>query len=118
MTHHNVPAAPPKDFKDIPNPPAKGISYYTPAQEPVAGTALSENPPKLFTPLKIRGMTMQNRIVVCSYPESRIEHEPDHCSCPLSASTLQMMAISRLGSLHILVFEEITNSRGLGIWLI
>ena len=62
--HHNVAAAPPKDFKDIPNPAAEGISYYTPAQVPVAGSALSENPPAVFTPIKIRGMTIQNRVVV------------------------------------------------------
>jgi hypothetical protein len=55
--------------KDIPNQGAKGISYYTPAQIPSAGTASDPQPdgfrpPKLFQPLKIRLLTMQNRIMV------------------------------------------------------
>ena len=62
--HHNIPAEEPTSRPDIPNPGAEGISYYTPAQNPVAGTALSANPPGLFTPLKIRGLTLQNRIMV------------------------------------------------------
>lgn len=50
------------------NRPAPGIPYYTPAQIPPAGSA-SEQPdgkavPKLFQPLKIRGLTLQNRIMV------------------------------------------------------
>jgi hypothetical protein len=51
------------------NAPAKGISYFTPAQNPPAGTLVKvpegQKEPKLFTPLKIRGMTVQNRIMVC-----------------------------------------------------
>jgi hypothetical protein len=51
------------------NEPAKGISYFTPAQNPPAGTLVKvsegRKEPKLFTPLKIRGMTVQNRIMVC-----------------------------------------------------
>jgi hypothetical protein len=51
------------------NVAAKGISYFTPAQVPPAGTALDPQPhgrkiPKLFQPLKIRGMEFQNRIFV------------------------------------------------------
>jgi hypothetical protein len=55
------------------NRPAKGISYYTPAQIPPAGTFVASddgNQPKLFTPLKLRGMTLQNRIMLsplCQY---------------------------------------------------
>lgn len=57
----------------IPNVPAKGISYFTPAQVPPAGTAgdaESERSgiPKLFQPLTIRGVTFPNRIFV-SAPE-------------------------------------------------
>jgi hypothetical protein len=49
--------------------PAKGISYYTPAQNPPAGTASDPQPdsapfPKLFQPLKLRGATLQNRLIV------------------------------------------------------
>jgi 2,4-dienoyl-CoA reductase-like NADH-dependent reductase (Old Yellow Enzyme family) len=52
------------------NPPAVGALYYTPAQTPPSGTAISENPPKLFKPLTVRGVTFQNRIFLaplCQY---------------------------------------------------
>ncbi|KAH8820641.1 hypothetical protein F5884DRAFT_56983 [Xylogone sp. PMI_703] len=56
------------------NAPAKGISYFTPAQKPPAGTLVEvpegQKEPKVFTPLKIRGMTIQNRIMLsplCQY---------------------------------------------------
>ena len=59
----------------IPNPAAKGISYYTPAQIPAAGTAIDPQPecksiPKLFQPLKIRGVEFQNRIFVSIPPHT------------------------------------------------
>jgi 2,4-dienoyl-CoA reductase-like NADH-dependent reductase (Old Yellow Enzyme family) len=70
-SHHCVETheKPPPEHKDVPNPGAKGISYYTPAQTPPAGTASDpqpdgSHPPKLFQPLKIRGVTLQNRIMV------------------------------------------------------
>ncbi|KAH1338147.1 hypothetical protein KXX67_000809 [Aspergillus fumigatus] len=52
---------------DIENKPAPGISYFTPAQEPPAGTAANPQsdgsaPPKLFRPLSVRGLTFHNRI--------------------------------------------------------
>lgn len=51
------------------NAPAPNTSYFTPAQYPVAGTALDPQPdgrpiPLLFKPLKIRGVEFQNRIWV------------------------------------------------------
>lgn len=56
-------------YEDFPNVPAKGISYFTPAQHIPPGTAADPQsdgtqPPRLFQPLRIRGMTMQNRIAV------------------------------------------------------
>ncbi|KAK0609603.1 hypothetical protein B0T17DRAFT_501477 [Bombardia bombarda] len=59
----------------IVNEAAQGVPFFTPAQKPPAGTAVDPQPdqkpiPKLFTPLTIRGMTMQNRIMVspmCQY---------------------------------------------------
>lgn len=45
----------------IENVAAKGISYYTPAQEPPAGTQL-EGSIRLFTPITIRGVTLPNRL--------------------------------------------------------
>ncbi|GLB03978.1 hypothetical protein AtubIFM57258_009694 [Aspergillus tubingensis] len=53
----------------IDNPPAQGISYYTPAQSPPAGTQL-EGTTKLFTPLTIRSLTLPNRLFLaplCQY---------------------------------------------------
>lgn len=67
------------DIKEEPhntNVAAKGVSFFTPEQSPPAGTALSagkdgkDKIPKLFQPLKIRGMEMQNRIMLsplCQY---------------------------------------------------
>lgn len=54
---------------------APGIPYYTPIQSPASGTAVDPQPdgrplPKLFQPLKIRGVEFQNRIFVspmCQY---------------------------------------------------
>ncbi|KAE9409725.1 FMN-linked oxidoreductase [Gymnopus androsaceus JB14] len=57
------------------NQPAAGVPFFTPAQNPAAGTALDPQPngetiPKLFTPFKIRDVTFQNRIFLaplCQY---------------------------------------------------
>ncbi|KAI3010493.1 hypothetical protein CBS147346_1706 [Aspergillus niger] len=62
-------------MKDIKVEPAKGISYFTPAQETPAGTAANPQTsgkaiPKLFQPITIRGLTFQNRLGVspmCQY---------------------------------------------------
>ncbi|KAL2823743.1 NADH-dependent flavin oxidoreductase [Aspergillus pseudoustus] len=63
------------NWPDIPVKPAAGVSFYTPAQHPPAGTA--RNPqtsgkpiPKLFQPLTIRGQTFHNRLglaPMCQY---------------------------------------------------
>ncbi|OAQ57958.1 NADH oxidase [Pochonia chlamydosporia 170] len=53
----------------IDNVAAKGISYYTPAQDPPAGTQV-EGTTKLFRPLTIRGVTFPNRLFLaplCQY---------------------------------------------------
>jgi len=63
------------EYHAIVNKPAPHISYFTPAQEPPSGTATDPQPdgkeiPKLFKPLKIRGLTLQNRIMLsplCQY---------------------------------------------------
>jgi hypothetical protein len=59
---------------DIANKPAKGISYFTPAQVPPAGSAAiphsdGSQPPKLFQPMKVRGLTFQNRIGVSVFDQ-------------------------------------------------
>jgi hypothetical protein len=51
------------------NTPAPGISYFTPEQYPPSGTAVNPQSdgkpiPKLFQPIKIRGVQFQNRIFV------------------------------------------------------
>ncbi|RHZ58009.1 NADH:flavin oxidoreductase/NADH oxidase [Aspergillus thermomutatus] len=60
---------------DLDVAPAEGIPYFTPAQNPPAGTAANPQTdgkkiPKLFTPLTIRGVTFQNRLglaPLCQY---------------------------------------------------
>jgi hypothetical protein len=92
--HHGIevsrPATPSKEKNEkckepIFNVAAEGVPFYTPAQEPPAGTAvLPENGgklPKLFTPLQIRGITMPNRIWVspmCQYSAHEGFHTPWH----------------------------------------
>lgn len=54
---------------DIANKPAEGISYFTPAQVPPAGSAATPQsdgiePPKLFQSFQVRGVTFHNRIGV------------------------------------------------------
>ncbi|CAL1699589.1 unnamed protein product [Somion occarium] len=57
------------------NAPAPNVPFFTPAQYPAAGTALDPQPnskpiPKLFQPLRIRGVEFQNRIwlsPLCQY---------------------------------------------------
>ncbi|KAK0495078.1 hypothetical protein EDD18DRAFT_1396401 [Armillaria luteobubalina] len=57
------------------NVPAPGVSFFTPEQNPPAGTAVLPQPdgkslPTLFQPITIRGMTFPNRIFVspmCQY---------------------------------------------------
>ena len=51
------------------NEPAANVPYFTPAQIPASGAALDPQPdgkpiPKLFQPIKVRGVEFQNRIWV------------------------------------------------------
>lgn len=74
-----------KDLKCLHNAPAKGVPFFVPAQNPAPGTGL-EGPeggplPKLFTPLKIRGIEMPNRIWVspmCQYSAHEGFQSPWH----------------------------------------
>jgi len=73
MSHHNITHQPEEESHNV-NRAARGISYFTPAQLPPAGTALvsegQKSVPKLFKPLKLRGLTLQNRIMLsplCQY---------------------------------------------------
>ncbi|MCJ1254212.1 hypothetical protein MMC24_002026 [Lignoscripta atroalba] len=87
-SHHGVPQADQQDFthQTIENEAAPGISYYTPLQRPPAGTASDpqpdgSHPPKLFQPLKLRGLTLQNRIMLsplCQYSAEDGHHTAWH----------------------------------------
>lgn len=81
MASHNLlaeAAAAAPNYPSIPNKPAKGISYFTPAQDPISGTAKDpqsdgSHPPKLFQSLKARDVQFQNRIFLsplCQYSSS------------------------------------------------
>ena len=64
-----------------PNPAAPNVSYYTPLQHPPSGVALSPSPPKLFTPLTLRGVTFHNRIFLsplCQYSAQDGHFTPWH----------------------------------------
>ncbi|KZL76574.1 NADH-dependent flavin oxidoreductase/NADH oxidase [Colletotrichum tofieldiae] len=72
-THHNIQEKPDTPDHYV-NEPAPGIPYFTPKQDPPAGTALlpegQKDVPKLFRPLKLRGLVLQNRIALsplCQY---------------------------------------------------
>ncbi|KAF2494778.1 FMN-linked oxidoreductase [Lophium mytilinum] len=83
--HHGVTAAV-EEENHITNRAAAGVSYFTPAQLPPAGTALhmkdeGEKIPKLFTPLKIRGLTLHNRVMLsplCQYSAEDGHHTAWH----------------------------------------
>ena len=69
--HHNILEAGKQSFKHqtIENEAAPNISYYTPKQNPPAGSGSDpqpdgSHPPKLFQPLKLRGLKFHNRIMV------------------------------------------------------
>ncbi|KAM3414454.1 hypothetical protein BST61_g9619 [Cercospora zeina] len=66
------------DGSPILNVAAHNTNYFTPAQEPPAGSVrgLSDSTPKLFRPLSIRGLNMQNRIMVS--PMSQYSADDGH----------------------------------------
>jgi len=74
-TQGNRPSPAEGNSNELFNDAAEGVPYFTPAQTPPAGTAVVPQPdnkpiPKLFTPLKIRGLEIQNRIMLsplCQY---------------------------------------------------
>lgn len=74
-----------KCSKPIFNTAAKGVPFYTPEQDPPAGTAApgpdGQPIPRLFTPLKIRGVQLPNRLWVspmCQYSSHEGFHTPWH----------------------------------------
>ncbi|QSZ35871.1 hypothetical protein DSL72_006993 [Monilinia vaccinii-corymbosi] len=80
---HGVPCGTSTPRPGLLNTPAPGVSFYTPLQSPPSGTALSPSPstPKLFTPLRIRSLTLQNRIMLspmCQYSAANGHFTPWH----------------------------------------
>lgn len=84
-SHHALPKT--VEGEDhLANKAAPGVSYYTPLQDPPAGTAIgmkdgSDKIPKLFTPLKLRGVEFQNRIglsPLCQYSAENGHHTAWH----------------------------------------
>lgn len=66
-----------------PTPSSKSVSYYTPSPEfPISQAKETENLPKLFQPLKIKGITLPNRIglsPMCMYStDDNLEITPWH----------------------------------------
>ncbi|KAF2242290.1 FMN-linked oxidoreductase [Trematosphaeria pertusa] len=84
-SHHGLPKQV-EGENHLRNKAAPGISYFTPLQDPPAGTAIgmkdgSDKIPKLFTPLKLRGLTLQNRIALsplCQYSAENGHHTAWH----------------------------------------
>lgn len=83
-SHHGIPEAQQQDLshQSIVNAPAAKVPFYTPAQQPPAGTASDQkNAPKLFQPLHLRGLTLQNRIMLsplCQYSADYGHHTSWH----------------------------------------
>lgn len=85
-SHHNVADRPKVTPSEIfVNKPAPKISFFTPQQDPPAGTALladgQKDVPKLFRPLQLRGLTLQNRIMLsplCQYSAQDGHFTPWH----------------------------------------
>lgn len=78
---------------DIANKPAEGISYFTPAQVPPAGSAATpqsdgNQPPKLFQSFQARGLTFHNRIGV-SGPHNAVGPSTDALQTALSPLSIQ-----------------------------
>jgi 2,4-dienoyl-CoA reductase-like NADH-dependent reductase (Old Yellow Enzyme family) len=75
-----------KCSEPIVNESAENCSFFTPKQDPRAGSAIVPQPsgkpvPKLFTPLKIRGIELHNRLWVspmCQYSAHEGFHTPWH----------------------------------------
>lgn len=98
-----------KGIEPIPNTAAKGVPFFTPEQYPVAGSAVWPQPsgkpvPKLFTPLKIRGVEMANRIwvsLMCQYSAHEGFHTPWHIT-HYGGMTQRGVCLSSICALDIL----------------
>ncbi|GLB42195.1 putative NADH:flavin oxidoreductase / NADH oxidase family protein [Lyophyllum shimeji] len=104
------------------NVPAPNVPYFTPAQIPPAGTALDPQPdgkpiPKLFQPLKIRGVELQNRIILsplCQYSSKDGFAQPWHMA-HLGGIFTRGPGLSFIEAIAVLPEGRITPE-DVGIW--
>ncbi|EKD20677.1 uncharacterized protein L3040_006397 [Drepanopeziza brunnea f. sp. 'multigermtubi'] len=99
------------------NRPAPGAPFFTPVQDPPVGTALSPNPPTLFSPLKIRDVTFQNRIWVapmCMYSASN-GHLTDFHLAHLSAFAFRGASLTIIEATAVLPNGRISPEDA-GLW--
>ncbi|KAK6188003.1 hypothetical protein LQW54_013566 [Pestalotiopsis sp. IQ-011] len=100
------------------NHPAAGAPYFTPAQDPPAGTALHpESAPTLFQPLQIRGLALQNRFVVspmCQY-SAQDGHHTDWHFAHLSQFVIRGNALTIVEASAVTANGRITPEDS-GIW--
>ncbi|KAL2875907.1 hypothetical protein SGCOL_008903 [Colletotrichum sp. CLE4] len=100
------------------NEGAKNVPYFTPIQDPAAGTARDPQPDgTLFSPLKIRGLTLHNRIIVspmCQYSADKGHMTAWH------KTHLQSYAVRGAGlvltEVQAMVPEGRISPEDLGIW--
>ncbi|KAK9418478.1 hypothetical protein SUNI508_07966 [Seiridium unicorne] len=104
--------------KSLENVPAANTPYFTPAQDPPAGTALHpETAPTLFKPLKIRDLTLQNRFVVspmCQY-SAQDGHHTDWHFAHLAQFVIHGNALTIVEASGVLANGRITPEDS-GIW--
>ncbi|TVY78173.1 putative NADPH dehydrogenase, partial [Lachnellula suecica] len=96
---------------------APNAPYFTPLQSPPAGTAFSDNPPTLFTPLKIREVEFQNRIWVapmCTYSADN-GHLTDYHLVHLSAFAYRGASLTIIEATGVLPNGRITPECS-GLW--
>ncbi|KAK9243552.1 NADPH dehydrogenase afvA [Lipomyces tetrasporus] len=99
------------------------ISYFTPAQNPPSGTASEPQPngaplPKLFTRLTLRGLTLQNRIMLsplCQYSADNGHATPWHMA-HLGGIISRGPGLAMIEATAVVAEGRITP-QDLGIWL-
>ncbi|KXH42666.1 NADH:flavin oxidoreductase/NADH oxidase [Colletotrichum nymphaeae SA-01] len=100
------------------NEGAKNVPYFTPIQDPAAGTARDPQPDgTLFSPLKIRGLTLHNRIIVS--PMCQYSADNGHMTA-WHKTHLQSYAVRGAGlvltEVQAVVPEGRISPEDLGIW--
>ncbi|GKT61728.1 NADH:flavin oxidoreductase/NADH oxidase [Colletotrichum tofieldiae] len=100
------------------NEGAKNVPYFTPIQNPAAGTARDPQPEgTLFSPLKLRGLTLQNRIFVS--PMCQYSADDGHMTA-WHKTHLQSFAVRGAGlvltEVQAVVPEGRISPEDLGIW--